>query len=96
MGPWRLLRPAHPPTHPHPLCCAVQFSCFCHSSTQALPRCRRPDAAATQFPEPCKEGDVLAPLPDFTADPEQRGTSLRLEPHSAAEGIAEVGHSMGG
>lgn len=74
------------------------LACFCHQAeggAAALLRCRRKGADAAQFPEPCPAADVLAPLPDFAADPATRGTPLAVVEPAAAEGIPEVGGSAG-
>lgn len=67
-----------------------RFQCFCHQGPAPLPRCRAPGRDAAQFPEACAEGDVLAPLPEFAAEPARRGAPLDVLPHSAASGIDPV------
>ncbi|KAL4425403.1 hypothetical protein ABPG75_009419 [Micractinium tetrahymenae] len=59
-----------------------EFSCFCQNSEAPLPRCRRPDSEAVQFPVPCPEGEVLQPLEKF-AEPQGGGMPLRVLPHAA-------------
>jgi hypothetical protein len=70
--------PCLPAHHP-------QFSCFCQNGESALPRCRRLDAKDLKFPVACPEGEVLAPLEQFTAEPAQRGTPLDVQPASFAQ-----------
>lgn len=85
--PARMMSSPLQPCQPSP----SQFECFCHNAPQALPRCRRPGAEATQFPEPCAEGDVLRPLRDFAAGAAaERGTPLVVETHAALKGIPEA------
>lgn len=70
------------------------FACFCHQAAGgaggAPPRCRRPGADAVRFPEPCPTADVLAPLPEFAADPATRGTPLAVVERAAVEAIPAV------
>jgi hypothetical protein len=73
-----------------------EFTCFCQNSDTPLPRCRRADSAALQFPAPCREGEVLVPPDEFAREPGVRGMPLDVRPASFLQALEAQGEQVGG